>query len=44
MTGIKKIAVIGDGGWGTTLAIYLAKQGYTVTLWGAFSDNIRRMQ
>lgn len=33
-----KIAVIGDGGWGTTLAILLDKKGYNVTLWSAFAD------
>jgi len=33
-----RIAVLGDGGWGTTLAVLLAKKGYTVTLWGAFAD------
>ncbi|UJS19158.1 MAG: NAD(P)-dependent glycerol-3-phosphate dehydrogenase [Candidatus Brocadia sp.] len=32
---IKKIAVLGNGGWGTTLAILLHKKGYGVTLWGA---------
>ncbi|MFN3531067.1 MAG: NAD(P)H-dependent glycerol-3-phosphate dehydrogenase [Candidatus Brocadia sp.] len=32
---IKKITVIGNGGWGTTLAILLHKKGYEVTLWGA---------
>ncbi len=32
---IKKITVIGNGGWGTTLAILLYKKGYEVTLWGA---------
>lgn len=32
---IKKIAIIGNGGWGTTLAILLHKKGYEVTLWGA---------
>ena len=31
----KKITVIGNGGWGTTLAILLHKKGYEVTLWGA---------
>jgi glycerol-3-phosphate dehydrogenase (NAD(P)+) len=31
------IAVIGDGGWGTTLAILLSKKGFPVTLWGAFA-------
>lgn len=38
--GIKKIAILGDGGWGTTLAILLAKKGLDVRLWGAFEDNI----
>jgi glycerol-3-phosphate dehydrogenase (NAD(P)+) len=30
---MKKIAAIGAGSWGTTLAILLAKKGYSVTLW-----------
>lgn len=34
----RQISVIGDGGWGTTLAILLSKKGYPVTLWGAFPD------
>lgn len=33
-----KVCVIGDGGWGTTLAILLHSQGYQVTVWGAFAD------
>ena len=33
-----KIAVLGDGGWGTTLAILLSGKGFDVTLWGAFAD------
>lgn len=36
-----KIAVLGDGGWGTTLAILLDKKGYKVTLWGAFPEYIK---
>jgi glycerol-3-phosphate dehydrogenase (NAD(P)+) len=32
------ISVIGDGGWGTTLAILLCGKEYNVTLWSAFSD------
>jgi len=35
-----KIAVLGDGGWGTTLAILLHKKGFQVCLWGAFSDYV----
>lgn len=37
---INTISILGDGGWGTTLAILLAKKGFSVTLWGAFQDNI----
>jgi glycerol-3-phosphate dehydrogenase (NAD(P)+) len=37
---VKQIAVIGDGGWGTTLAVLLSKKGYPVTLWGAFPDYV----
>jgi len=39
---IKKanIVVLGDGGWGTTLAILLSKNGHKVTLWGAFQDYV----
>lgn len=34
------IAVLGDGGWGTTLAILLSKKDFKVTLWGAFVDYV----
>ncbi|MCK4462721.1 MAG: NAD(P)-dependent glycerol-3-phosphate dehydrogenase [Candidatus Omnitrophica bacterium] len=34
----KKVAIIGDGGWGTTLAVLLYYKGYNTTLWSAFSD------
>ncbi|MBU1726358.1 MAG: NAD(P)-dependent glycerol-3-phosphate dehydrogenase [Candidatus Omnitrophica bacterium] len=34
------ISVIGDGGWGTTLAILLKQKGFDVSLWGAFSDYV----
>lgn len=33
-----KVAVIGDGGWGTTLAISLHNRSYKVCLWGPFPD------
>ncbi len=33
-----KIAVLGDGGWGTTLSLLLNKKGFEVTLWSAFKD------
>ena len=37
---MKKISVIGDGGWGTTLAIHLSKKGHEVTLWSAFKPYV----
>lgn len=39
-----KITILGDGGWGTTLAILLGKKGFNVTLWGAFKDNIQAIE
>jgi glycerol-3-phosphate dehydrogenase (NAD(P)+) len=38
------IAVIGDGGWGTTLALLLAGKGNRVRLWGAFPDYVEEMR
>ncbi len=43
-TPIRSVTVIGDGSWGTTLAVYLSRQGYPVTLWGPFEDYIRKMK
>ena len=37
------IAVLGDGGWGTTLAILLSQKGFKVTLWGVFPDYIYQL-
>lgn len=34
------IAVLGDGGWGTTLAILLYRKGFSVSIWGAFPDYV----
>lgn len=39
-----KIAVIGDGGWGTANAMLLAGYGHEVTLWGAFPDYVEEMR
>ena len=36
MTRFEKISVIGDGGWGTTLAILSQQKGFKVTLWSPF--------
>lgn len=38
MSHFKKITVLGDGGWGTALAILLHNKGYQVTLWSPFKD------
>ncbi len=37
------IAVLGDGGWGTTLGILLSQKGYRVSLWGAFPGYIAQL-
>lgn len=29
-----KVTVIGDGGWGTALAMVLQRNGHQVTIWG----------
>ena len=42
-----KIAIIGDGGWGTANALLLSGYGHDVTVWGPFADyvdDIRRMR
>ena len=39
-----KIAVIGDGGWGTANAMLLAGYGHSVTLWGAFPEYVEEMK
>ncbi|MCA9408790.1 MAG: NAD(P)-dependent glycerol-3-phosphate dehydrogenase [Candidatus Omnitrophica bacterium] len=40
---IKKIAVIGDGAWGTTLAVLLGKKNFPVNLWGPFPKYVQRV-
>ena len=37
-----KIAVLGSGGWGTALAMLLAENGHTVTLWSYLEEESRR--
>lgn len=34
----KRISILGDGGWGTTLAILLYNKGMDITLWSVFDD------
>jgi len=37
------IIVLGDGGWGTTLALHLAKKGLRSAIWGAFPEYLAEM-
>lgn len=39
-----KIAIIGDGGWGTANAVLLSGYGHEVVLWGAFPDYVEEMK
>ncbi len=39
-----KISVLGDGGWGTALALLLVEKKFSVTLWGAFSGYVEEMR
>ncbi|MEK6733138.1 MAG: NAD(P)H-dependent glycerol-3-phosphate dehydrogenase [Candidatus Omnitrophota bacterium] len=39
-----KITVLGDGGWGTALAILLKNKGFDISLWGAFKEDIEAIQ
>ncbi|MBI3318670.1 MAG: NAD(P)-dependent glycerol-3-phosphate dehydrogenase [Candidatus Omnitrophica bacterium] len=44
MTRSLRVTVLGDGGWGTCLAVLLNAQGHRVTLWGAFPEYIAEMR
>lgn len=37
---VKKIAILGSGGWGLALACVCARLGHEVTVWSAFKDEI----
>lgn len=39
-----RIAILGDGGWGTALGLLLFKQGHAVRLWGPFPEYIERLR
>ncbi len=39
-----KTTVIGDGGWGTALAMVLHRNGHEVTVWGPFSEYIEEIR
>ena len=36
--GVVTVAILGDGGWGTTLALHLHRLGHRVSWWGAFPE------
>ena len=38
------VGIIGDGGWGTTIAKLLAEKRYPVTVWGPFPQHIRTLE
>ena len=40
----ERVLVVGDGGWGTALALLLLGKGHTVSLWGAFPDYVKELQ
>ena len=44
MTRPRRVAVLGDGGWGTCLGILLSAQGHSVTLWGAFPEYVEQVR
>jgi glycerol-3-phosphate dehydrogenase (NAD(P)+) len=39
-----KATVIGDGGWGTALAMVLERNGHDVTVWGPFQDYLEEIR
>ncbi len=41
---MSNVTVIGDGGWGTALAMVLHRNGHAVRVWGPFPDYIDRVQ
>lgn len=40
---MKRVTIIGDGGWGTALGLTLLSAGHRVRLWGAFPDYVARV-
>lgn len=39
-----KVCVVGDGGWGTALAMVLTDNGHRVTVWGPFEDYLAEVR
>ena len=40
----QRVVVIGDGGWGTTLAMLLHRRGVKVALWSAFPEHVEELR
>ena len=40
---IERVVVIGDGAWGTTLALLLFRSGIKTTLWSAFHEQAEEL-
>ncbi len=40
---MKKITILGDGAWATTLALILSKNGHNVTMWSAFPEYLEEL-
>jgi glycerol-3-phosphate dehydrogenase (NAD(P)+) len=41
---VRRALVLGDGGWGTTLAAMLARQGVFTVLWSAFPEQAHELE
>ena len=39
----KRITILGDGAWGTTLAILLSNNGHDVLVWSVFGDHLDKL-
>ncbi|HOC53967.1 MAG TPA: NAD(P)H-dependent glycerol-3-phosphate dehydrogenase [Candidatus Pacearchaeota archaeon] len=39
----QNITILGDGAWGTTLAILLSENGHNVSVWSAFPEHLREI-
>ena len=44
MARLRRVTILGDGGWGTCLGVLLSAQGHSVTLWGAFPDYVEQIR
>jgi len=40
----QRVAILGDGGWGTALGLHLVGQGHEVRMWGPFPDYLETVR